>query len=316
MTKQSFVIVDALSAVGGQCSALYPEKPIYDIPALPSILAGDMINNLKKQLKPFNPNILLNEKIDNLEKTNDNNFILTTDKNTLIKAKSVIIGVGVGAFGPNRPPLENILEYEKTGCVKYFVDDKSTLKNKDVIIAGGGDSALDWAILLAEEEITNLPIKIVHRRLKFRGASASVEKMQELVKQGKIELVTPYQLAELKGKNGILQELVVKTLSGEEKILKCDCLLAFYGLTQNLGAITNWGLDMENSLIKVNYATQETNIKGIYAVGDVCSYEGKLKLILTGFSESALAVRSINKAINPDAIYDNVHSSTIGIPIK
>ncbi len=316
MHKLSFVIVDALDIVGGQCATLYPEKPIYDIPAHPSILAGEMINRLVKQIEPFNPIILLEQKIDALKTIDEDTFELSTSAGQKIIAKAVIVAAGVGAFGPNRPPIDGLEEYEESKAVQYFVRSKNDFVGKSVVIAGGGDSAVDWAISLAEDGHCEGPVRIIHRRNKFRATPASVDKMEELEKQGKLQKIIPYQLEGLKGENGKLSHVVVKTLKGEELELEADVLLPFYGLSQNLGEILDWELGYNEKLISVNPATHETSIPGVFAVGDVCDYEGKLKIILTGFSESATAVHNAVLRIKKDEVIRFEHSSTTGMPQK
>ena len=274
-------IIDALDIPGGQCSAMYPEKPIYDIPAYPQILAQSLIDNLQKQAAPFNPTYLMSRQVTALEKT-DNGFELGTSKGDIITAKTVIIAAGAGAFGPNRPPLDNIHKYEEKS-VFYFVTKRNEFANKKIVIAGGGDSAVDWAISLS----SIADVSIVHRRTKFRAAPASIAKLHELAESGKINLVTNFQLSELKGEDGELEEVIVADLDGNKKHLKADILLPFFGLAQNLGPLLEFGLNVKNHHIKSNYPYFETNIPGVYAVGDIATYEGKLKLILTGFAEAS-----------------------------
>lgn len=277
-------IIDALDVPGGQCSALYPEKPIYDIPAYPETLAQDLINNLIKQASPFDPIYLMSSQVIGLESI-DSGFRLITSKDDIIEAKAVIIAAGAGSFGPNRPPLENIELYEGKS-VFYSVTKPDEFAGKNIIIAGGGDSAVDWAISLS----SIAQVSLVHRRAKFRAAPASIQKIHELVEAGKIELVTNFQLAELNGSKGVLKEVIVADLDGNKKHLNADILLPFFGLSQNLGPILKFGLDVKGHCIKSDYPHFETNIPGIYAVGDIAVYAGKLKLILTGFAEVAAAL--------------------------
>jgi len=277
-------IVDALDVPGGQCSALYPEKPIYDIPAYPETFAQDLISNLVKQASPFDPVYLMSRQVTGLKST-DNGFELITSKGDIIKAKAVIIAAGAGSFGPNRPPLENIELYEGKS-VFYSVTRQDEFAGKKIVIAGGGDSAIDWAISLS----SIAQVSLVHRRAKFRAAPASIQKIHELAEIGKIELVTNFQLAELNGEEGTLKEIIVADLDGNKKYLKADILLPFFGLSQNLGPILEFGLDVKGHYIKSDYPHFETNIPGVYAVGDIATYPGKLKLILTGFAEVAAAL--------------------------
>ena len=277
-------IIDALDVPGGQCSALYPEKPIYDIPAYPETFAQDLINNLIKQASPFDPIYLMSSQVIGLESINSG-FRLVTSRDDIIEAKAVIIAAGAGSFGPNRPPLENIELYEGKS-VFYSVTKPDEFAGKNIVIAGGGDSAVDWAISLS----SIAQVSLVHRRAKFRAAPASIQKIHELVEAGKIELVTNFQLAELNGSKGILKEVIVADLDGNKKHLNADILLPFFGLSQNLGPILKFGLDVKGHCIKSDYPHFETNIPGIYAVGDIAAYAGKLKLILTGFAEVAAAL--------------------------
>jgi len=284
MLGMSSCVIDAFDVVGGQCSALYPEKPIYDIPVYPEIMAQDLIEKLVKQAAPFKPEYLLSQQVTTLKRDKEI-FEIGTSKGNLIHAKAVVIAAGAGSFGPNRPPLEGLASYEGKS-VFYFISRKSDFTGKKIVIAGGGDSALDWAVSLAEIA----KIYLVHRRSKFRAAPATVQKIYELASDGKIELVTNYQLAGLKGSDGILEEVIVSDLDGNMKHLKADILLPFFGLAQDLGPILDFGLNIKTHQIMVNYPYFETNIPGIYAIGDVAGYTGKLKLILTSFAEAASAL--------------------------
>ena len=307
MLGMKSAIIDTLEVVGGQCAALYPEKPIYDIPAYPQILSQDLVNKLLEQATPFSPEYFLSEQVVGLE-DHGNFFKLTTSMGTVLQAKVVIIAAGAGSFGPNRPPLENIESYEGKS-IFYLVTNREYFAGKNVIIAGGGDSALDWAISLSE--IAN--ISIVHRRTKFRAAPATVQKIHELDSLNKIKLITNYQLDGLKGENGILEEVIGADLDGNKKILKADILLPFFGLAQNLGPILDFGLNVNNHHIKVDYPYFETNVKGIYAVGDVATYEGKLKLILTSFAESASALHHAYSRVFDGKALHFEYSTTKGI---
>jgi len=278
-------VVDALPKIGGQCSALYPEKPIYDIPAYKSINAQELIDNLENQASRFNPIYHLNQQIVSIENY-ETYFIATTSTNTKIEAKIILIAAGSGAFGPNRPPLDNIKLYEEKS-VFYMVKNPQDFAGKKIAIAGGGDSALDWAINLA-----NIAEKIylIHRRDKFRAAPDSVNQITALEKSGRIEIVKPYQLDSLIGNDGILEQVILSDLDNNKKSLDVSILLAFFGLATDLGPIKNWGLNFEQHHIVVEPSSCATNIPGIYAIGDVATYKGKLKLILCGFSESAIAL--------------------------
>lgn len=280
-------VIDILSTQGGQCSALYPEKPIYDIPAYPKILAGELIDKLIQQSKPFSPDYYLAQQVMSFEKLPDSNkFCIKTNKDVTIIAKVIIIAAGAGAFGPNKPPITNIDEFEDKS-VFYYVKNKDYFFGKKIAIAGGGDSAIDWAISLSD---IAEKIYLIHRRDKFRAAPASMEKIRSLNESGKIDLVIPYQLKSLKGENGILEEIELYDLDSNKITIDANILLAFFGLSMNLGPIREWNLSLENSHILVDKTTMETNVEGVYAVGDVATYKGKLKLILTGFAEAAAAM--------------------------
>lgn len=277
-------IIDALEVPGGQCSALYPEKPIYDIPAYPKIMAQELVDNLAQQAAPFAPEYLLSQQVNYLE--NDGKYFhLATSKSKKIQAKAVIIAAGAGSFGPNRPPLEGLEEYEGKS-IFYMVGKKSDFKSKNIVIAGGGDSAIDWAISLSEIA----QVTLVHRRAKFRAAPASVEQIHKLAESGKINLVTGFQLDGLEGNNGELKKVIVADLDGNKKEVEANILLPFFGLAQDLGPLRDFGLEAKGSHILANYPNFETNIPGVYAVGDIVTYPGKLKLILTGFAEVAAAL--------------------------
>lgn len=305
-------VVDPLGEVGGQCSALYPEKPIYDIAAYPAIAAQELIEKLKEQAAPFAPVYHLNQQVTAIEELNDSgtDFKVTTSNGAVINAKSIIIAAGVGAFGPNRPPLEGIEKFEAKS-VHYAVKAQEIYRGKHVVIAGGGDSAVDWALILKDIAAS---VKLVHRRPKFRAAPDSELKLKQAVEAGEIELVVPYQLDSVQGTDGNLESVTVATLSGEKKTLKADYLLAFFGLAMELGPILNWGLALDNKCIAVTPGTMETSLKGIYAVGDIATYPHKLKLILTGFADAAHAAHAIRRHLFPDEVVHFEYSTTKGIP--
>ncbi|MCH9753711.1 MAG: NAD(P)/FAD-dependent oxidoreductase [Alphaproteobacteria bacterium] len=309
MLKMKCHIVDTLDFIGGQCSALYPEKPIYDIPAHPSISAQELIDKLEAQIKPFDPTYHLGQQVISVKKNEDKTFDIVTSKNTKINTKSIIIAAGCGAFGPNRPPLENIESFEEKSII-YSIRDKSKLDEKDIIIAGGGDSAVDWAIALSENAKS---VTVVHRRPKFRCAPESASKLQQLADEGKITIATPYQLERLHGQNGILDTVDVVDFEGNRKNIKCDVLLPFFGLSMDLGPILEWKLSIEKKHISVASNSMETSVDRIYAIGDVATYPGKLKLILTGFSEAALASHSIYSLVYPDTPLHFEYSTTKGV---
>ena len=302
-------VIDSLEQIGGQCTALYPEKPIYDIPAYPEIMAADLIENLEKQAAPFNPVYHLNQQVVSIS-NNDANVELMTSKGNTIKAKAIIIAGGSGAFGPNKPPLEGLDTYEGKS-VFYMVRQKQDFADKDVVIAGGGDSAVDWTLSLATIAKS---VRLVHRRDKFRAAPENVKKLHDLHAAGNIEIVTPYQLKSLEGNDGILAAVNVADIEGNIRSLKADILLPFYGLAMDLGPIADWGLDLEHHHIQVHPTTCRTNQKNIYAIGDIAAYENKKKLILTGFSEAAFAAYDIYKLINPDQPLHFEYSTTKGVP--
>ncbi len=302
-------VIDALDMVGGQCTALYPEKPIYDIPGFPQIMAADLIEQLKQQSAPFSPTYHLGQQVQKLQKTADG-WMVETSKGTQIECRAIVIAAGCGAFGPNRPPLAGIENYEGKS-VFYMVQSRESFRGKKIVIAGGGDSALDWAISLHD---IAAKIYMVHRRDKFRGAPESVAKLQQLAAAGKIELVTPYQLAGLEGKDGRLQAVIVETLDGQKRALDADTLLPFFGLSMELGPIADWGLNLDHNHITVDPVTCSTNQPGIFAIGDIARYAGKLKLILTGFSEGAIAAHAAYKIINPNQELHFEYSTSKGVP--
>ena len=289
-------IVDNLDKLGGQCIELYPDKPIYDIPAIPECTGEELTNNLIKQLKPFNINFHLNERVDEV-KNNSGNWEIKTSKGTKFNTPNVIIAGGVGSFEPRKFSPKECEKFENKS-IFYSVKDKTIFKDKTVTIFGGGDSALDWAIELSKSSKVNL----IHRRDEFRGAKLSEEKVRELAKTGKINLLTKYQLKNVKGSSN-LESIEVEHDNKEIKELKTDYVLGFFGLIMQLGPIANWGLNLDKKTIKVDTEKFETNQKGIYAVGDICSYPGKLKLILSGFHEGALAARACFKLARPNEKY-------------
>ena len=301
-------VVDSLEDIGGQCTALYPDKPIYDIPAYPSVTAGELIDNLKKQIDPFKPTLLMNQKVNELKKHKDF-YSVKTSTNNIIESKCIIIAAGNGAFGPNKPPLKNIDSFENK-TIFYHIRDKSKFRKKTVAIAGGGDSAVDWAIELSK---TSKKIFFIHRRNKLRAIPQNVEILYDLENKGKIEMMIPYQLDSIEGKNGIINHLIIKNMDEEKKKLEVDYFLPFFGLSTNLGPIKDWELELEKNILKVKQETCETNLNGIFAIGDVCSYPGKLKLILTGFSEAAIASHNCFNKINPEKTLHFEYSTTKGI---
>ena len=289
-------VVDNLDKIGGQCIELYPDKPIYDIPAVPECTGEELTNNLINQLKPFDINFHLNERVDEVKKENDNWFVKTSNNKTFL-TPNVIIAGGVGSFEPRKFSPKECEKFENKS-IFYAVKDKKIFAGKSVSIFGGGDSALDWAVELS----TNSKVNLVHRRDEFRGAQSTVDKMNKLVKSGKINLFTKYQLSNANGSDQI-QSIDIKHDDGEIKNIKTDFVLGFFGLIMQLGPIANWGLNIDKKTISVDTEKFETNQKGIYAVGDICSYPGKLKLILSGFHEGALAARACFKLARPNEKY-------------
>lgn len=311
MLKMRCHVIDALEDIGGQCTALYPEKPIYDIPGFPSIDAADLIGNLEKQAAPFDPVYHLGQRVDGLKK-NENGWQLTTSKGTVIEAKAVIIAGGCGAFGPNRPPLEGLESYEGTS-VFYMVGRKEQFRDKRIVIAGGGDSAVDWALSLAD---IASHVSVVHRRPKFRCAPESLRQLQEMAEsRDDVDLVIPYQLHGLQGNGTQLSGVEVSTLDGDTKLLEADCLLPFFGLAMELGPIANWGLNLDMSHIAINDPSiMQTNEAGIFAIGDIATYKNKLKLILCGFSEAAFAAYAARNLVYPDTALHFEYSTSKGVP--
>ena len=286
-------IIDNLDKIGGQCIELYPDKPIYDIPAISKCTGEQLTNNLINQIKPFNFKFHLNERVEEIRRENKKWFVKTS-KNTEIIAPNIVIAGGVGSFEPRKFSAKGIEKFEGKSIL-YSVKDKSIFKEKSVVIFGGGDSALDWAIELSKTS----NVIIVHRRDEFRGAQSSVDKIKELKKNKQLEIFTQYQLASVKGVDTI-DSIEIKHEDGEIKSLKADYVLGFFGLIMQLGPIINWGLNIDKKKIPVNTENFETNQKGIFAIGDICSYPGKLKLILSGFHEGALAARGCFKYARPD----------------
>ncbi len=289
-------VVDNLDKIGGQCIELYPDKPIYDIPAVPECTGEELTNNLINQLKPFDIKFHLNERVDEVKRDDDNWFVKTNSGKTFL-TPNVIIAGGVGSFEPRKFPPKECEKFENKSLF-YSVKDKKKFEGKTISIFGGGDSALDWAVELSKTSKVNL----VHRRDEFRGAQATVDKIKELKNAGKIQLFTKYQLVDVKGSSQ-LENIDIKHDDGEIKNLKTDYVLGFFGLIMQLGPIADWGLNIDKKTIKVDTEKFETNQKGIYAVGDICTYPGKLKLILSGFHEGALAARACFKLARPNEKY-------------
>lgn len=314
MLKMKCHVIDALDAIGGQLSALYPEKPIYDIPGYPKVLAADLVHNLEQQVAPFEPVYHLNQQVVTLIPYDGDRWLVETTKGTRLNAGAVIIAAGVGAFGPNRPPLEGVEAFEGQGTgigIHYLVKRRDDFAGKKVVIAGGGDSAVDWALSLSEVAES---LAIVHRRPKFRAAPESADKLHKLADAGVIDLVVPYQLAGLEGDKGRLSAVVVADLDGNQRTLDADVLLPFFGLSQNIGPIADWGLTLEHNHITVSQETMATDKPGIFAIGDIITYPGKLKLILSGFAEAATAAHSARAHLHPGEELHFEYSTTQGVP--
>lgn len=301
-------IIDALPQAGGQLAELYPKKPIFDIPGFPEVLAGDLVDNLMEQIKQFQPGFTLGDRAEEIEKLEDGTFIVTSGKGKKIHANSIAIAGGLGSFEPRKPIIEHIEFYEDKG-VKYFIKNPEKFRDKRVVIAGGGDSALDWSIFLSNiaSEVT-----LIHRRNEFRGALDSVDKVQELKNEGKIKLITPAEVVGLNGAEHL--ESIDIDENGAHRKIETDYFIPLFGLTPKLGPIANWGLEIEKNAIKVdNSLDYQTNIPGIYAIGDVNTYPGKLKLILCGFHEATLMCQSIYQRVNPGKKYVMKYTTVSGV---
>jgi thioredoxin reductase (NADPH) len=295
LLKMRCHLIDALPQIGGQLSEIYPKKPIYDIPGFPEVKAQELVDNLRKQIEPFKPTFSLGEKVVSLERKEDGAFIITTSDDTIIESKVVVIAGGLGCFEPRKPEIQNLERYEGKG-VSYMVKDPQLFKDKKLVIAGGGDSALDWTIYLADiaEKVT-----LVHRNESFRGAPDSAEKVVELAKTGKINLLLSANLQSING-NGVLKTVSIVDKTKQLLELDTDYLVPLFGLSPKLGPIADWGLNVDKNAIHVNTFDYSTNIDGIFAIGDINTYPGKLKLILSGFHEAALMAQSAFKFVYPD----------------
>jgi thioredoxin reductase (NADPH) len=308
LLKMRCHLIDALPQVGGQLTEIYPKKPIYDIPGYPSVLAGNLVKNLMKQIEPFKPTFTLGERAETIEKKEDGSFTLTTNRGTHITAPVICIAGGLGSFEPRKPPIANISDFEDKG-VEYIIRDPEIYRDKKIVIAGGGDSALDWSIYLADlaAELT-----LVHRRNDFRGALDSVEKVHHLQEAGKINIITQSEVIGLNG-NGKLNEVVIKHDKEGEIIRKTDHYIPLFGLSPKLGPIADWGLQIDKNAIEVNTLDYSTNVEGIFAIGDINTYSGKLKLILCGFHEGTMAVQSAFKYVYPNKKLSFKYTTVTGI---
>ena len=308
LLKMRCHVVDALPVVGGQLSEIYPKKPIYDIPGFPSILAGELVDNLMKQIEPFHPTFTLGERVEELDKQEDGSFIVRTSEGTEIACKVVAIAGGLGSFEPRKPAIDSLESFEGKG-VTYMVRDPELFRSKKVVLAGGGDSALDWAIYLAgvAEELT-----LVHRGSTFRGAPESAEKVLTMAEEGQIKLLLKSNVTEVQG-NGKLDVVTVLIDNKDEYKIETDYFIPLFGLVPKLGPLENWGLELEKGAIVVNTVDYSTNIPGVYAIGDINTYPGKLKLILCGFHESALMAQSAYNIIYPDKKFVLKYTTVNGI---
>lgn len=306
----SAAVLDALPQIGGQLAALYPEKPIYDVPAHPAVLAGDLVKKLEEQAAPYKPTYVLGEPVTALE-GQAGSFVLKTASNE-IEAKVVVVAGGGGMFTPRKPTqLENLTEFEASKAVVYAITDKQALAGKEVILAGGGDSAVDWAVELAG---ICRHVHVVHRRADFRAAEETVRQMQALVAQGKISVHTPYQLHALEGAGGVLERVKVADLDGNLREIQAEKVVCCFGLAPNAGPLAEWGLGWEKGQIPVDRATMQTARPGVLCIGDMAAYEGKVALILTGFAEAAVAAKTVQAIINPEKKFKVQYSTSKGVP--
>lgn len=303
-------LIDYLPQPGGQLSEIYPKKPIYDIPGYPSILAQELVSNLLKQAEPFNPGFTFGERVESFLKIGERDFVLTTNMGTKIHSKAVVIAGGLGCFEPRKPDIENLEIFENGKGVSYIITEPDAFLFKKIVIAGGGDSALDWTVFLSEiaEEIT-----LVHRSETFRGAPDSVNKVLKLAEEGKIKLLLNTNLNYLEGNNVLKSVNVINIKTKETMNIEANHLIPLFGLSPKLGRIENWGLNIDKNAIEVNTLDYSTNIPGVYAIGDINTYENKLKLILSGFHEAALMSHSVYKYINPGVKYTMKYTTVNGV---
>lgn len=302
-------LIDTIAQPGGQLAEIYPKKPIYDIPGFPSVLAGDLVDNLVEQAAPFNPGYTLGERADTIDKLDDGTFVVTTSKGTKHHAPVVMIAGGLGSFEPRRPLIDNLRDFEGKG-VEYIVKDPELFLDKKLVISGGGDSALDWAVYFANENPH--PVTLIHRSDRFRAHKDSVQKAYELQEQGKLNLITHAEVTALNGTDQ-LSEIEVTINKEEKKLIATDTWLPLFGLSPKLGPIGTWGLEIEKNAIVVDTFDYQTNIPGIFAIGDVNTYAGKLKLILCGFHEATLAVQTAYKIIHPEKKFNMKYTTVQGI---
>lgn len=310
LLKMRCHLIDYLPQVGGQLSEIYPKKPIYDIPGYPSVLAQELVENLMKQGEPFKPTFTLGERIESLEKRDERDFVLTTNMGTEVHAKVVVIAGGLGCFEPRKPEISGLQKFENGKGVNYMIIDPEKYRNQKMVIAGGGDSALDWAIFLSDvcSELT-----LVHRSESFRGAPDSVAKVLRLAEDGKIKLLLNTNILSIDGKDSLETVELVNAKTQEKETLSTDHLIPLFGLSPKLGPIENWGLNLDKNAIEVNTDDYSTNIDGIYAIGDINTYKNKLKLILCGFHEASLMSHSAYKYMNPGVKYTMKYTTVQGV---
>jgi thioredoxin reductase (NADPH) len=295
LLKMRCHLIDALPVVGGQLSEIYPQKPIYDIPGAPGIIAEDLVNNLMRQIEEFKPGFTLGERVEQLKREEDGSFTVTTNEQTQVHCKVVVIAAGLGSFEPRKPLVENLEYFEGKG-VHYMVKRPEQFRNKSVVLAGGGDSALDWTIFLAD---VASKVTLIHRGDTFRGAPDSAAKVFELAEKGKINLILQSQVSSLGG-NGVLKELSILDNKKQTTSILTDHFIPLFGLSPKLGPIADWNLGIEKSAVLVDTLDYATNVERIYAIGDINTYPGKLKLILCGFHEAAIMMQSAFKYVYPD----------------
>jgi len=302
-------VIDVLPNVGGQLSEIYPKKPIYDIPGYPTVLAQELIDNLMLQIEPFHPTFTLGERVEKVEKIDENQFVITSNEDTIIHAKAVVIAGGLGCFEPRRPDVANLANFERKG-VSYMVKNPETYRDKKIVIAGAGDSALDWCIYLSEiaGEVT-----MIHRSEAFRGVPDSAEKVLKLASEGKINLLLNNQVSELHGNEKLEKLVTINSKTKEVTEIETDYFIPLFGLSPKLGPIENWNLNIDKNAIHVDTEKFETNVEGIYAIGDINTYPGKLKLILSGFHEAALMSHAVYRRINPGKVLNLKYTTVNGI---
>jgi thioredoxin reductase (NADPH) len=310
LLKMRCHLIDYLPQIGGQLSEIYPKKPIYDIPGYPSVLAQELVDNLLKQAEPFKPTFTLGERIETLEKKGERNFVLTTNMETQVHSKVVVIAGGLGCFEPRKPEIANLENYENGKGVNYMILDPEKYRDQKMVIAGGGDSALDWTIFLSDvcSELT-----LVHRSESFRGSPDSVNKVMNLAEAGKIKLLLNSNISSITGNSKLEHVEVLNTKTQEKQIIGAQHLIPLFGLSPKLGPIENWGLNLDKNAIEVNTEDYSTNIPGVYAIGDINTYKNKLKLILCGFHEASLMSHSAYKYINPGVKYTMKYTTVQGV---